>query len=261
VLDIQAAKADCSGRPNQIALNALDSNADDVTGIGVNLTLPPGVYSSGGFVVINPSITLSLDAGNDVNAVWIFNCPAGLEIDGIVTIVNHPTWTAGGNVPAPVFWNVDGSDENLDSVFLYDAASVGTVLSKLSIYIQGNSGNSAGGALLALNKVQFKAGTTNTAQAYSFPNGLTFPSATPSAVSSTIPTAAPTHAPSTSPSAAPTNAHTQAPTVSPTENLSAAPTRAPSAAPSLAPTHTPSQSPSAAPSHAPSTAPTVGKIT
>ena len=72
---------------------------------GANFTEPPGVYcATAGLTFTN--ITLTLDAGGNANAVWVFKIGAGLTGTGFQVVM------AGGGQPCNVYWLV-GSDSTL----------------------------------------------------------------------------------------------------------------------------------------------------
>jgi len=72
---------------------------------GANFTEPPGVYcAAAGLTFTN--ITLTLDAGGNANAVWVFKIGAGLTGTGFQVVM------ANGGQPCNVYWLV-GADSTL----------------------------------------------------------------------------------------------------------------------------------------------------
>jgi ice-binding like protein len=65
--------------------------------IPASLTLAPGVYCTGAALTAT-GVTLTLDAGGNANAVWIFKTGAAL------TGTNFSVVMAGGGQPCNVFW-------------------------------------------------------------------------------------------------------------------------------------------------------------
>jgi hypothetical protein len=74
----------------------------------VSFTLPPGVYCNTGAApaLTLTTITLTLDAGGNANAVWIFKIDAALTGTGLQVVM------ANGGQPCNVFWLV-GADSTL----------------------------------------------------------------------------------------------------------------------------------------------------
>jgi hypothetical protein len=100
-------------------------------------TLDPGVYNGSSSFGITG--TLTLDAGGDPNAVWIFQAGSTLTLATGSRIV-----LVGGAQAANVFWQV-GSSATLGT----DAYFVGSLLALTSITL--NTGATAEGRMLALN--------------------------------------------------------------------------------------------------------------
>jgi hypothetical protein len=98
---------------------------------GASFTLPPGVYCSVAALTFT-TVTLTLDAGGNANAVWIFKIPAALTGNNFQVVM------AGGAQPCNVFWLV-GSDSTLTtSTFQGNILAGGTT----------GSFTSTGGALI-----------------------------------------------------------------------------------------------------------------
>ena len=179
--DLVTAYNDAAGRPvtTVVAAGALGG-----------LTLVGGVYNAGG-VSLNLTGTLTLDAQNDPNAVWIFQATSDLITASSSTV----TFINGGN-PCNVFWQVTSS-ATLGS----GSTFVGTILALTSITMA--TGVSMQGRALAQN------GTVTLIN-----DSITRPTCT-----TTAPTAAPV-APTAAP-AAPTAAPAT-PTTPPTATLESA---------------------------------------
>jgi Ice-binding-like len=87
-----------------IAYAALQARACDFTlgsTIPVSTTLPPGVYCTGAALTAT-GVTLTLDAGGDANAVWIFKI--GTSATGALTGTDFSVAMAGGGQACNVFW-------------------------------------------------------------------------------------------------------------------------------------------------------------
>jgi hypothetical protein len=72
---------------------------------GASFTLGPGVYCTAAALTFT-NITLTLDAGGNANAVWVFKIGAGLTGTGFQVVM------AGGGQPCNVYWLV-GADSTL----------------------------------------------------------------------------------------------------------------------------------------------------
>ncbi len=151
--DLTAAMADCSGRANQIEFETssgwldLDSR-----------TLSPGVYHGEvpNIIALHEGTTLTLDAGHDANAAWIFNLKGKVNFDGTVLLINYP----GSDVP--VWWNVDGVTRISSG-----AVVIGNIMSNEDIEISNTVPSSS---LLTLGSVGFSVTNSATVQAKTFPN-------------------------------------------------------------------------------------------
>ena len=71
-----------------------------------NLTLLPGVYTapSGSFLITGNDLTL--DAGGDANAVWVFQMASTLTVGGPGTAFPQSIILAGGAQAKNVYWQV-----------------------------------------------------------------------------------------------------------------------------------------------------------
>ena len=108
-----AAYTDAATRP------VTTTDADGFLGGGETLTA--GVWNSGGFT-LNLTGSLTLDAQNDPNAVWIFQATSDLVTAPLSTV----QFTNGGS-PCNVFWQVTSSASLAGPTF------VGTILALTSI--------------------------------------------------------------------------------------------------------------------------------
>jgi hypothetical protein len=78
----------------------------------VSFTLPPGVYCNIGAPGLTfTSITLTLNAGGNANAVWVFRIDAGLTGTGFKVVM------ANGGQPCNVFWLVGADTTFTNSMF------------------------------------------------------------------------------------------------------------------------------------------------
>jgi hypothetical protein len=122
------------------AFEALASQAceQDLTGQDLGgQTLAPGVYCVDTTVGVTGALTL--DAGGQSNAVWIFQVGTGLSTSTSSSVV-----MAGGGNPCNVFWQV-GSSATLGTGTTFQ----GNILATASITL--TSGSSLVGRALALN--------------------------------------------------------------------------------------------------------------
>jgi hypothetical protein len=157
--DLTVAMADCSARSNQVEF--------DTTSGWLNLgdrTLSPGVYHGEvpNIISINTGTTLTLDAGHDASAMWIFNLAGGVEFGGTVLLINYP----GSGVP--VWWNVDGAAGK--TIYISSGAAViGTIMSTIEIAVNAVTTPPLG-SLLTLGRIVFSGSSSATIQAKTFPN-------------------------------------------------------------------------------------------
>lgn len=109
-------------------------------------TLVAGLYSFGA-AVTNLSGTVTLDAQNDPNAVWIFQASSSLitSAGSTVAFSNIPSGTNAAQLACNVYWTV-GSSATLDSGTTF----IGTILASASITLTGGN-NIVTGRLFAAN--------------------------------------------------------------------------------------------------------------
>ncbi len=105
--------------------------------IGAGQTLAPGVYKASSSLDVGGSLTL--DAGGNPNAVFIFQAPSTLVTDSASSVV-----LTGGAQACNVFWQV-GSSATLGT----DSAFTGSILALTSISVQ--TGDTIAGRALARN--------------------------------------------------------------------------------------------------------------
>jgi hypothetical protein len=118
-------------------LGALECG-DDLTGVELGgLTLPPGVYCFD--TTAGLSAELTLDAGGDSNASWVFKVGSG-----ITTGPGSAVTMAGGGDACNVFWRVGTS-----AVLGTTSSFKGNILASASVTL--TSGSSLEGRALALN--------------------------------------------------------------------------------------------------------------
>ena len=103
-----------------------------------NMILDPGVYKSTGSFEITSAV-LTLDAGGDANAVWIFQMATTLTVGSGMEVV-----LSGGAQAANVFWQV-GSSATIGTNAVFN----GTIMALTSIAL--NAGATMGGRALADN--------------------------------------------------------------------------------------------------------------
>jgi hypothetical protein len=77
---------------------------------GANFTEPPGVYCAAAALTLS-GITLTLDAGGNANAVWVFKIPAALTGTGFQVVM------ANGGQPCNVYWLVGAGSTLSASTF------------------------------------------------------------------------------------------------------------------------------------------------
>ena len=192
--------------------------------IGAGETLAPGVYNASSSLEVGGSLTL--DAGGDPNAVFVFQAPSTLITDSASSVT-----LANGAQACNVFWQV-GSSATLGT----NSAFAGNILALTSISV--NTGDTIAGRALARNgAVTLDDDTITTPSCSSTPPT---PTPTPTA---TTPTPTPT---ATTPTPTPT-----ATTPTPTATTSRpAPTPTPRPTPTASPSPSPT-SPTPAPTPTP----------
>ena len=105
---------------------AAQTHTGDITSGSLGGTVGPGVYDSSSAILITGSLTL--DAGGDPNAVFIFRAVSLLTVDPGASV----TYTNGAQ-PCNVFWKVDSAElKNSGSTF------IGTILALTSITLTDN---------------------------------------------------------------------------------------------------------------------------
>ena len=192
--------------------------------IGSGQTLGPGVYNAPSSLAVGGSLTL--DAGGDPNAVFIFQAGSTLITDTGTTIV-----LANGAQACNVFWQVGSS-----ATIATSNTFAGTVLALTSITVE--TGDTIMGRVLAQNGA-----VTLDDDAITVPACSMSASPSPSPTGSR-PTPSPTATPSPSVTASPSPSVTASP--SPSETVSPSPS--PTGRPTPSPTATPSPSVTASPS-------------
>ena len=160
--------------------------------IGAGATFAPGVYKASSSLDVGGSLTL--DAGGDPNAVFIFQAPSTLITDSASNVV-----LTNGAQACNVFWQV-GSSATLGT----NSNFTGTILALTSISV--DTGDTIAGRALARNGSVTLDDDTITAPTCS----ITTPTPTPTATTPTPTPTATTPTPTT-PSATPTT-----PTATPT---------------------------------------------
>ena len=105
--------------------------------IGAGQTLAPGVYKASSSLEVGGSLTL--DAGGDPNAVFIFQAPSTLITDSASSVI-----LTNGAQACNVFWQV-GSSATLGT----NSAFTGTILALTSISV--DTGDTIAGRALARN--------------------------------------------------------------------------------------------------------------
>src|SRR3984885_6125362 len=165
--------------------------------IGAGQTLTPGVYKASSSLDVGGSLTL--DAGGDPNAVFIFQAPSTLITDSASSVI-----LTGGAQACIVFWQV-GSSATLGT----DSAFSGSILALTSISVE--TGDTIAGRALARNGAVTLDDDTITS-----PTCATTPPPTQTPTSTTTPTATATPTSTISPTPTPTR-----PAPTPTSTTSA----------------------------------------
>ena len=188
------AQADAATAYTALAGQACDFTHPLIADIG-GQTLAPGVHCFPSSAAITGILTL--DAGGDPNAVWVFNIESTLVTASAssVLIIN------GGNA-CNVFWRV-GSSATLNTTTAFQ----GSILALANISVQ--TGATVSGRLLA----QTEAVTLDTNQV-----------SLPTNCSPSTPTPTPTNTPINTPTPTPTNTPTPTPTNTPINTPTPTPT-------------------------------------
>jgi hypothetical protein len=181
--------------------------------IGAGQTLAPGVYKASSSLDVGGSLTL--DAGGDPSAVFIFQAPSTLVTDSASSII-----LTGGALACNVFWQV-GSSATLGTSTNFS----GSILALTSISV--NTGDTISGRALARNGAVTLDDDT-----------ITAPTSCVTAPPTPTPTPTTTTTTTTTPTATPTPTPTRpAPTPTSTTSATATPTR-PAPTPTSTPTAT-----------------------
>jgi hypothetical protein len=98
------ARADALVAYNQLA--ALPGGPDPGVGNLANLTLPPGVYTSASGPFRIQGGNLTLDAGGDANATWVFQMATALTVGGPGAAFPSSVILTNGAQAKNVFWQV-----------------------------------------------------------------------------------------------------------------------------------------------------------
>jgi hypothetical protein len=149
--------------------------------IGAGLTLAPGVYKASSSLDVGGSLTL--DAGGDPNAVWIFQVPSTLVTDSASSVI-----LTNGAQACNVFWQVGSS------------ATIGTE-------------SAFSGSILALTSITVQSGDTITGRALARNGAVTLDDDTITATSCSITPPPTTNPPTTGPPTTPPPTATSTPTV------------------------------------------------
>ena len=178
--------------------------------IGAGQTLAPGVYKASSSLDVGGSLTL--DAGGDPNAVFIFQAPSTLVTDSASNVI-----LTDGAQACNVFWQV-GSSATLGT----GSAFTGSILALTSISVE--TGDTIAGRALARNGAvtldddTITSPTCATTPPTPTPTSTTSatptptrPAPTPTSTTSTTPTPTPTATTSPRPAPTPTPVHTTFP--------------------------------------------------
>lgn len=151
-VDLTAAYTDLAARPAGTVESALGG-----------LTLPPGTYTSGSSMSLTG--TLTLDAGGNPNAVWIFQMGSTLTTASASSVV----MINGGN-PGNVYWQV-GSSATLGTTtsFLGNILALTSISANTSASVQGRLLARNGAVTLASNAVSKVSGSSGSAFSASDP--------------------------------------------------------------------------------------------
>ena len=197
--------------------------------IGAGQTLAPGVYKASSSLDVGGSLTL--DAGGNPNAVFIFQAPSTLITDSASSVI-----LTDGAQACNVFWQV-GSSATLGTA----SAFAGSILALTSISV--NTGDTIAGRALARNGAVTLDDDTITAPSCSVTTPPTTPPPTTPPPTTPPPTTPPppTPPPPTTPPPPPTA--TPPPTTPPPTKPPTSPPPSPSPSPTI-PTPAPAPAPS-----------------
>jgi hypothetical protein len=182
--------------------------------IGAGQTITPGVYKASSSLDVGGSLTL--DAGGDPNAVFIFQAPSTLITDSASSVI-----LTNGAQACNVFWQV-GSSATLGT----GSAFTGSILALTSISV--NTGDTIAGRALARNGAVTLDDDTITSPTCATPPPT--PTPTPTSTTSVTPTPTPTR-----PAPTPTSTPTATPTPTPTATTSPRPAPTPTPIPTRFP--------------------------
>ena len=186
--------------------------------IGAGQTLAPGVYKASSSLDVGGS--LSLDAGGDPNAVFIFQAPSTLITDSASSVI-----LTNGAQACNVFWQV-GSSATLGT----NSAFSGSILALTSISV--NTGDTVDGRALARNGAVTLDDDTITSPTCATPPPTPTPTPTATTPTSTATATATPTRPAPTPTSTPSTTPTPTPTPTPTATTSPRP------APTPTPVHT-----------------------
>jgi hypothetical protein len=137
----------------QAYMDGLEAQAIEST-IAADMTITPGVYRFGGPAAVSAGTTLTLDALNQEDPVFIFNSSNYITFGaGVNVVVINENTSPYSHVS--VIWNVTGTYISLGA----NANIVGTLLAKSYVSTGANS-TAPGGAFSATSYVAVGAGAT-----------------------------------------------------------------------------------------------------
>ena len=103
-----ATNALADARTAYLALTALPTGGNPGTNLA-GITLAPGVYTSPSGSLLIEGGDLTLDAGGDENAVWVFQMASTLTVGGPGVAAPQSIILAGGAQAKNIFWQVGSS--------------------------------------------------------------------------------------------------------------------------------------------------------
>ena len=110
--------------------------------------LPPGVYTSESTMTLGSGATLTLDAGGNANAVWIFQVGSSMTITGSTVSTLTQVKLINGGLAKNVFWQVGTPAGGGDVSFPAATGPVGNNTIFKGTILAGNSVTFAGGTAL-----------------------------------------------------------------------------------------------------------------
>jgi ice-binding like protein len=186
--------------------------------IGAGQTLAPGVYKASSSLDVGGSLTL--DAGGDPNAVFIFQAPSTLVTDSASSVI-----LTDGAQACNVFWQV-GSSATLGT----NSAFTGSILALTSISV--DTGDTIAGRALARNgAVTLDDDTITSSTCATTPPPTPTPTPTPTSTTSATPTATPTPTTSATPTPTRPAPTPTSPSSTPTPTATTSPRPAPAPTP------------------------------